>query len=184
MWRAVFWLLALCLLSGVAQASDEQAWTALREGRAVLILRHAIAPGMGDPAGFQLDDCTTQRNLSQAGREQAQRWGQLLRQQHIQPRLLSSRWCRAQDTAREMGLGAVAALPALDSFFVKRTSARGQTAALIEQVNAHAGPAPLVLVSHQVNITALTALYPASGEGLILALPLQAPARVLARIQP
>ena len=184
MWRAWVWLVAGCLLSGLVQASDEQAWTALREGRAVLILRHAIAPGMGDPADFQLGDCTTQRNLNQAGRDQAQRWGQLLRKQLIQPRLLSSRWCRAQDTAREMDLGAVEALPALDSFFVKRTSARAQTAALIEQINAQASAVPLVLVSHQVNITALTAIYPASGEGLILALPLEAPARVLARVQP
>ncbi len=83
-----------------------------------------------------------------------------------------------------MGIAAVQALPALDSFFQTPTTAREQTAALIEQVNAQARGAPMVLVSHQVNITALTGIYPASGEGLILALPLQAPARVLARIQP
>lgn len=77
--RAVAWLLALCLLSGTVQASDKHAWTALREGRAVLLLRHATAPGTGDPANFQLNDCRTQRNLNQLGREQAQRWGQLLR---------------------------------------------------------------------------------------------------------
>ena len=183
-WRSGAWLLALCLLSGAAQADDEHAWTALREGRAVLLMRHATAPGTGDPANFQLGDCRTQRNLNQVGREQAQRWGQLLQRQWIKPRLLSSRWCRAQDTAREMGIAAVQALPALDSFFQTPTTAREQTAALIEQVNAQARGAPMVLVSHQVNITALTGIYPASGEGLILALPLQAPARVLARIQP
>jgi hypothetical protein len=66
--------LALCLLSGAVQAGDEHAWTALREGRAVLLLRHATAPGTGDPANFQLADCRTQRNLNQLGREQAQRW--------------------------------------------------------------------------------------------------------------
>ncbi|MBU0884490.1 MAG: histidine phosphatase family protein [Gammaproteobacteria bacterium] len=183
-WRSGAWLLALCLLSGAAQADDEHAWTALREGRAVLLMRHATAPGTGDPANFQLGDCRTQRNLNQAGLEQAQRWGQLLQRQWIKPRLLSSRWCRAQDTAREMGIAAVEALPALDSFFQTPTTAREQTATLIEQINAQALGAPMVLVSHQVNITALTGIYPASGEGLILALPLQAPARVLARIQP
>lgn len=183
-WRSGAWLLALCLLSSAAQAGDEHAWTALREGRAVLLMRHATAPGTGDPANFQLGDCRTQRNLNQAGREQAQRWGQLLQRQWIKPRLFSSRWCRAQDTAREMGIAAVEALPALDSFFQTPANAREQTAALIEQINAQARGAPMVLISHQVNITALTGIYPASGEGLILALPLQAPARVLARIQP
>ena len=182
--RAGVWWLALCLLSGAVQASDKHAWAALREGRAVLLLRHATAPGTGDPANFQLNDCRTQRNLNQVGREQAQRWGQLLRSQWIEPRLLSSRWCRAQDTAREMGIAAVEALPALDSFFQTPTTAREQTATLIEQINAQARGAPMVLVSHQVNITALTGIYPASGEGLILALPLQTPVRVLARIQP
>jgi phosphohistidine phosphatase SixA len=183
-WRASLWLLTLSMLGGAVQADDEHAWSALREGRAVLLLRHAIAPGMGDPANFQLDDCRTQRNLNQLGREQAQRWGQLLRSQRVEPRLLSSRWCRAQDTAREMGLGVVEVLPALNSFFQTRDTALEQTAAVIEQINTQASGAPLVLISHQVNITALTGIYPASGEGLILALPLQAPARVLARIQP
>ncbi|WP_339079142.1 histidine phosphatase family protein [Pseudomonas sp. TMP9] len=184
LWRSGAYLLALCLLSGATQAEDQQAWTALREGRAVLLMRHATAPGNGDPANFQLGDCRTQRNLNQAGREQAQRWGQLLQRQWIKPRLLSSRWCRAEDTAREMGVAAVEVLPALDSFFQTPATAREQTAALIEQVNAQARGAPMVLVSHQVNITALTGIYPASGEGLILALPLQAPVRVLARIRP
>lgn len=183
-WRGCAWLLALCLLSGGAQAGDEHAWKALREGRAVLLMRHATAPGVGDPANFQLADCRTQRNLNQAGREQAQRWGRLLQRQWIKPRLLSSRWCRAQDTAREMGIAAVEALPVLNSFFQTPSAARKQTAALIEQINAQAGGAPLVLISHQVNITALTGIYPASAEGLILALPLQTPAQVLTRIQP
>lgn len=183
--KAGAWLLALCLLSGTVQASDEHAWTALREGRAVLLLRHATAPGTGDPANFQLGDCRTQRNLDQIGREQAQRWGQLLRSQRIErPRILSSRWCRALDTAQEMGLAAVEPLPALDSFFVTQARAGEQTRQLIEAVNRLARGAPLVLVSHQVNITALSRIYPASGEGLILALPLSAPAQVLARIPP
>lgn len=185
MWRAGAWFWALCLLSGAVQASDEHAWTALREGRAVLLLRHATAPGTGDPANFQLGDCRTQRNLNQLGREQAQRWGQLLRSQRIErPRVFSSRWCRALDTGREMGLAAVEPLPALDSFFATQARAGEQTRQLLEAVNRLARGAPLILVSHQVNITALSRIYPASGEGLILALPLSLPARVLARIPP
>ena len=180
----VSWLLLLALYSSAGQASDEQAWAALREGRAVLLMRHAIAPGTGDPANFQLGDCSTQRNLDQAGREQARRWGALLRAQQITPQLLSSRWCRAQDPARELGLGSVQALPTLDSFFQTPTAAREQTAQLIAQINAYAMGAPRVMVSHQVNITALTEIFPASGEGLILALPLTVPAQVLARVKP
>lgn len=176
------WLLTL--YSSAGHASDEQAWAALREGRAVLLMRHAIAPGMGDPSNFKLGDCSTQRNLDQAGREQAQRWGTVLRAQQISPQLLSSRWCRAQDTAREMGLAAVQVLPALDSFFQTPAAAREQTAQLVAQINAHTVQTPRVMVSHQVNITALTGIFPASGEGLILALPLTAPAQVLARVKP
>jgi len=182
--RLLCWgLLAWLSLLGSGNASDNQAWDALREGRALLLLRHASAPGIGDPPSFQLGDCTTQRNLSEPGREESRRWGELLRTQQItQPRLYSSRWCRARETAQAMRLGPVEPLPALDSFFTSRTSASQQTAELLVQINGLAHGAPMVLVSHQVNITALTGIYPASGEGLILALPLGAPARVLARI--
>lgn len=182
--RLVLGLCLLMLYSRAGQASDEQAWAALREGRAVLMMRHAIAPGTGDPANFQLGDCRTQRNLDQAGREQARRWGVVLRAQQITPQLLSSRWCRAQDTAREMGLAPVQVLPALDSFFQTPAIARAQTAQLVAQINAQAVQVPRVMVSHQVNITALTGIFPASGEGLILALPLTVPAQVLARVRP
>ena len=97
-------LVALLLWAGSAWSGDEVAWTALREGRAVLLMRHALAPGTGDPPGFVLEDCTTQRNLDQAGRLQAERWGDLLRQNSISaPRVLSSRWCRALDTAELPG---------------------------------------------------------------------------------
>jgi len=173
------------LLAGPVKAAEAEAWQALREGRALLLLRHATAPGTGDPANFRLEDCRTQRNLSQAGREQAQRWGQLLRRQGVeQPRLLSSRWCRARDTASGMGLAAVEPLPVLDSFFAQPGRGAERTRQLIEQINAQPRGVPLVLVSHQVNITALTGIFPASGEGLILALPLSQPARILGRVAP
>ncbi len=83
-----------------------------------------------------------------------------------------------------MQLGVVQPLPPLDSFFEKAAHAERQTRALCEAINALPRGAPLMLVSHQVNITALSGVYPASGEGLILALPLTVPARVLARIPP
>lgn len=166
-------------------AVPSSAWDALRDGRAVLLLRHATAPGLGDPSEFVLEDCHSQRNLDDRGRQEARRWGELLRQQRIErPRLYSSRWCRALDTAREMQLGAVQPLPELDSFFESQERAEPQTRELCKAINALPRGEPVVLVSHQVNITALSRIYPASGEGLILALPLTVPAKVLARISP
>ncbi|VXC38606.1 Histidine phosphatase family protein [Pseudomonas sp. 8Z] len=178
------WLMVLMLLPlWSSAAQNAEAWQALREGRALLLMRHATAPGTGDPANFRLGQCVTQRNLNEQGRAEARRWGELLTRQGIeQPRLLSSRWCRAQDTASNMQLGSVQSLPALDSFFGQPEDGAEQTAELIRAINVLPVGAPLVLVSHQVNITALTGIFPASGEALILALPLQRNMQPLARI--
>ncbi len=176
---------ALLFVVGPLQADDGDAWQALREGRALLLLRHANAPGLGDPPGFVLDDCSTQRNLDEHGRAQARRWGELLREKGLtRVRLLSSRWCRALDTAQQMALAPVEPLPALDSFFASPTSERLQTAALREALTELEPGEVVVLVTHQVNITALTGIFPQSGEGLILARPLAVAPKVLARVAP
>ena len=175
--------LMLCALN-VCAANDE-AWSALREGKAVLLLRHATAPGLGDPPGFVLGNCATQRNLNDTGRLEAQRWGDLLRQKGIsRPRVLSSRWCRALETAEQMGLATAEPVPVLDSFFAQSDRKSGQTAALRELVNSLPAIPPVVLITHQVNITALTGVVPRSGEGLILALPIIEPPKVMAKIPP
>lgn len=173
------WAFGLC-------AADDGVWTALREGRAVLLLRHANAPGLGDPPGFVLDDCATQRNLDSAGRAQAQRWGALLREKGIsKPRVISSRWCRALETANEMELGLVEPFAALDSFFAQPEGNVPKTETLHEFLaGLSAAAPPIVLITHQVNITALTGVFPRSGEGLILALPFKDRPQVLARISP
>ena len=117
-------------------ATTLPAWQALREGRALLLMRHATAPGTGDPANFRLGQCETQRNLNAQGRAEARRWGELLARQGIeQPRLLSSRWCRALDTASNMQRGPVQPFAALDSFFGKPADGAGQTAELIRAIN-------------------------------------------------
>ncbi|MBV2129262.1 histidine phosphatase family protein [Arsukibacterium indicum] len=177
-------MLLLGLLPVLCTANDA-AWQAWRDGRAVLIMRHALAPGTGDPAGFVLTDCKTQRNLNAAGRQQAQKWGEVLRQQtSADIALYSSQWCRCLDTARLMNIASVQPLPALNSFFAGRGDRQQQTDALLAQFAVAKLPEPTVLVSHQVNFTALTGYFPASGEAAILALPLTAPATVLARIAP
>ena len=122
-------LLALALPAAPAPAGAGEAalLAALREGRAVALMRHATAPGTGDPAGFALGDCTTQRNLSAAGREQARATGARLRAAGIaMARIYSSQWCRCLETARLLGLGEVTELPALNSFFGERAQAPGR----------------------------------------------------------
>jgi len=154
-----------------AQALD---WTALRPGDA-LLLRHARAPGTGDPAGFQLGDCRTQRNLDAEGRDQARRLGDALRQALAAQGLAvaavwASPWCRTQDTARlAFPQQVVESRTAWASFFAEPQREDPQTLAAQAELAAFAAQSRqgvLVVVTHQVNITALTGLVPASGEGV------------------
>jgi len=179
-------IVALVLLSSVLAADDQtDAWEALRQGEAVLMMRHALAPGTGDPANFELGDCTTQRNLNDEGRAQARSWKPFLAQHGItEARVYSSQWCRCMDTATEMNMGQVTGWPPLNSFFRNRSKGPGQTKDTIDGVNAMGEGAPIILVSHQVNTTALTGIYPASNEGVIIALPLSDSPEILARVAP
>lgn len=173
------WLLLWACLALPAHAYEDAAWAALRGGQAVFLMHHATAPGAGDPDTFRLGDCTTQRNLDAGGRYQAQQWGQLLRSHWIEgPRIFTGRWCRTQDTALEMGMGASQPMPELDYF-------EGDTAVMQrmrQAINALPRGLPLVLVTHGVNMTALTGVPAAPDEALIVALPITEPARVLARV--
>jgi len=184
----VFFALVLGLSftsSGIAQADESEAWEALREGRAVLMLRHALAPGTGDPGNFRVDDCSTQRNLNDTGREQARAWKPFLEAHGItEARVFSSQWCRCLDTAREMNVGPVEEMKSLNSFFRNRSKGQMQTEQTIAIVNELEPGPPVVLVSHQVNITALTEVYPSSNEGVVIALPLSENPTVLARVSP
>lgn len=155
-----------------AQAAGEDAlWDRLRAGGAALLMRHAqTEPGTGDPPGFRLEDCGTQRNLDARGRAQARAWGAALRQQRVAiAGVYSSAWCRCRETASLMDLGEVRHLPALDSFFEARDRREAQTEALKTFIAGWQAPGTLLLVSHQVNVTALTGLMPRSGEAVILA---------------
>ncbi|MBB4304966.1 phosphohistidine phosphatase SixA [Rhodobium orientis] len=157
------------LASGAARA-DPALWAGISSGSAVVMMRHALAPGTGDPAGFDVDDCSTQRNLSKEGREQARAIGDRFRKNGIDSaRVLSSAWCRCLETARNLKLGPAENLPALNSFFGNRERRDPQTAALKAWLAENAGgETPVVLVTHQVNITALTGIYPRSGEMVVL----------------
>ena len=168
--RVLLVVLALFCAYGPRHAdASDLAWRALREPGAVALIRHSLAPGTGDPPGFRLGDCSTQRNLSKDGRERSRRIGAQFRANDIAiGRVLSSQWCRCLDTARLAFGDRVEPSAALNSFF-EQDGANAQTRALRDIVQA---PRPeagvLVLVTHQVNITALTGIFPAEGEVLVL----------------
>jgi phosphohistidine phosphatase SixA len=165
--------------SAVAQSG----WPALQDGTVVLF-RHANAPGVGDPSHFKLGDCSTQRNLDAAGRKQAQRIGEQFRIRRIPVRkFVSSQWCRARETAQLAFPGLASDAEAFNSFFEEAGRREEQTAAARAMLGQWKGPGVLVVVTHQVNITALTGIAPASGEGVIIR-PSPGRLEVLGRLQP
>ncbi len=168
------WKVCLVLLALVMPAKAEQAslWEAVATGGHVVLLRHALAPGTGDPPEFTLGECTTQRNLSEEGRTQARRIGDLFRDRGIDSaRVYSSQWCRCLETARLLGLGPVRQLPLLNSFFRERERQEFQTLLLEVWIARQDLDTPVVLVTHQVNITALTGVFPAPGELVVVRRP-------------
>ena len=160
----------IALVASPAARADDHLWNEIRAGDAVVLMRHALAPGTGDPSDFDVDDCATQRNLSAEGRQQARDIGDRFRENGIeQAQVLSSAWCRCLETAELLDLGAVETLPALNSFFRNRDREPAQTEALTAFViEAVSGAEPVVLVTHQVNITALTGVFPRSGEMVVV----------------
>lgn len=158
--------LALLLLADPALAND---WEALDDPDAVAVMRHALAPGTGDPAGFDLSDCATQRNLDERGRVQAREIGAALRARGIHfDRVLASQWCRTRETADLLDVGPVDDAPAINSFFRDASTRDRQTRETVELIAERDGR--LMLVTHQVNISALTGRGTRSGEVLVIRL--------------
>lgn len=137
-------------------------------GTNVIFMRHALAPGYGDPDNFDITDCSTQRNLDATGRQQAQELGQLFRASGLTlDAILSSLWCRCQDTAIEMNIGAYRTHDGLNSFFQDYVG-RDETLNLLHKELSQIQSDELVLmVTHQVVIQAITGISPRSG-GMVL----------------
>ena len=167
-------LLHSCLASlSLATAAMADSFELLEQPGHVLLLRHANAPGVGDPAGMKLSDCSTQRNLDDAGRNQARELGRRLRSAGLaDARVYTSEWCRCRETARLLDIGSIEAVPALNSTVGRtqqeRASQLKALRAFLEKLPRDG--APVVLVTHQVIVSALTDNYPDSGGGLILRL--------------
>lgn len=175
--RAFILCVLTIFLNPQAKAIEPALWQKLQAGSAVAIMRHAIAPGNGDPENFTLDDCGTQRNLSSQGQLQAQRIGELFKSNGVeQAAVYSSQWCRCIDTANGLDLGIVENMPILNSFYQERSTESEQTSMLLEWLKKRINNSgvvtglPAVLVTHQVNITSLTGVYPASGEIVLVGL--------------
>lgn len=168
----VFCALAICalvLVSARGSANDAAALKPLEHPGTHAIMRHALAPGMGDPPGFRLDDCSSQRNLDDQGRAQARRLGEAFKATGIRfDKVLTSQWCRCRETAALLEMGTPSTFSGLNSFFQDRSTAAAQT----EQVRGFLRALPtdekVLLVTHQVNITALTGRGVSSGEVLLI----------------
>jgi len=146
-------------------SAESDVWATLRRAGSLALIRHATAPGTNDPAGFLLDDCATQRNLSAEGRAQSARIGDLFRANGITAaEVYSSQWCRCLDTAHLMKLGEVRPQPLLNSFFQDRSREAGQIEALRRWIGQVDLAKPTVFVTHQVVVTALSQVFPGSGE--------------------
>lgn len=158
------------LLLQTARA-DERVAALLREGGVVLAFRHALAPGTFDPPQFKLGDCSTQRNLNDGGRAQAQRMGQWLAQRNLAPAVVrSSPWCRCVDTAT-LAFGRADVWAALGS---PRGADEVTNAASLRELRAALAAATPqrgrfeVWVTHQFVLSALVSTVTSSGEGLVL----------------
>jgi broad specificity phosphatase PhoE len=161
--------LSLLITPGVVADDANDAWAALVRGGHVALIRHGNAPPGygGDPPGFKIDDCTTQRNLDELGREQARALGEAFRNHGVRvDRVLSSPWCRCLETARLMAVGPVETSWALvpDT----RASAPVRLRELKDLVAAWRGPGALVLVTHAFTVRALLGFLPPQGETVVL----------------
>lgn len=167
-WTAALLVVAALTLPAPAPAS-EALWDLLKSGGQVVLLRHASTPpATGDPPGFRLDDCATQRNLSEAGRAEARRIGVAFTARGIPvDRVLSSPWCRCLETAR-LAFGAAEPWEPLGSLFADRTRQAEQTRAFRDLAGTKRAGANIIMVTHGANILAFVGVSPAMGEMVIV----------------
>lgn len=167
--RRRFMLAGLACLAAPAASSQTAEtggfWTLARKGGCVFLMRHALTePGLGDPPEFRIGDCRTQRNLSAAGLEEARRVGARFAQEGVSlAQIRSSAWCRCTDTA-QAAFGRHEVWSALNSFFQGQGDGPAQTRAVWEAARGVRPPQNWMLVTHQVNMTALAGAHPAMGE--------------------
>lgn len=183
-----YWLpgLLLAVFGSFALATGPLSLQELGMPGRLLMLRHANAPGNGDPTNFQLHDCKTQRNLDDVGRAQARSLGSRLAKVGVKrARVYSSQWCRCLETARLLGLGPVEELPALNSFYPAPHEREAKVARLRAFLANQPTNGPLtVLVTHQFTIAELTGGGTPSGGGAVFQLDGRGSPRLIGSIVP
>jgi len=179
----------IALAASAAGAQDGSSlWAPLRAGGHVALVRHAAtAGGAGDPPGFRLEDCATQRNLTDTGRADARALGERFRAHGVAvDKVLSSEWCRCRDTAMLMDVGPIEIAPTFNNAFTLRDRVDALTDGGRAVISAWRGPGTLVVVTHGANIRPLTGVDPGEG-GMMVVAPDSANTgglRVLGRISP
>ena len=162
--------LATMLLFGVGSAhATEAGWALLREGGHVVLMRHAASGGGAEPANFNIDDCRTQRNLSERGKQQARKIGALFAARAAPlERVLSSRYCRSLDTARLAFGGQPEEAPYLDVLSKDEAERKAQIDKTLAEIAGFSGSDNMVMVTHLENIEALAGVSPREGEAVIV----------------
>ncbi len=166
-------IVLLCVAwTGASLANGTELSDLLKRSDHVLLMRHALAPGVGDPAGYKLDDCKTQRNLDSQGRAQAQKTGQWLKAQGVQDALVfTSAWCRCKETADKLGLSVPVQETSLNSFFDdmrQRPQSNVRLQKFIAAQLKSKGDKALILVTHHVNIAELMGENVGSGDMVLV----------------
>jgi phosphohistidine phosphatase SixA len=168
----VFFLGLVTLAMAGVESDQAEMIERMKAGGHILMIRHALAPGTGDPANFRIGDCSTQRNLDDRGRKQAKAIGDWLRSNGIiSARVFSSQWCRCLETAELLEMGPVVEFPALNSFYELTQDRQPNLKALRKFIAEQPSDGVLViLVTHLVTISAIADTGVSSGEGVLLKL--------------
>ena len=164
----------IILLLGLLNPSNnsfgsDKILNSLQEGGKLIFIRHAIAPGNGDPNNFNLEDCSTQRNLNEKGIKQSQKIGFFFKNNKIKiDKVISSEWCRCKDTA-QIAFGKFETFNALNSFYDEKFSKNEfkQIEDLQKYINSWDSKKNLVLVTHFVVISSILNIASSSGEVII-----------------
>ena len=162
-------LLFLTLFWGASINASDNLSDAIKDINAnVIFMRHTLAPGYGDPDNFSINDCSTQRNLSAKGIDQARRIGIFFRKSNVQfSDILSSQWCRCKDTAENLNIGNWEEFSGLNSFFEEHADRDNTLNLLYQKINNLPNDKITLMVTHQVVISAVTNIYTQSG-GIVL----------------
>ena len=163
-------LVAFAVLAAAPAArADERIWSLVKGGGQAIFVRHAITtPGVGDPPNMRLTDCSTQRNLTDAGRAHARRVGEAFRARAIPvDRVLSSPWCRCQETAR-LAFGPPETWAPLGNLFGRPENRAAQVQELQALASERRTGGNVVLVTHGSTISALTGINPGSAEMVVV----------------